>query len=288
MEIVDSFSSHEPTPQVMNFTFRLPHRLQMTLSPEGLESLTMCIVDSVSIMETRDAALQRADTIASVFDRLHKRLEVIVDGLVGTGSNFKQRYEKLPQTNDWEIILAQTYRVFTVFRNAANHHANSIVVTNTSVEAVFTTPQGTLCEIKMDGSGFELLATICEIFRTNPQRHPYTEALLRSYFNEFVGKAQSFSDVHQTPFASVNGQPRLKRIRRVLITNPEFEVDGTSVRIQKYVPKNPETKFEWEEFDYLVTHNGKNYHVPEEALEPSFELALSDLGTWTPVSFSAK
>jgi hypothetical protein len=194
------------------------------------------------------------------------------------GKSFRQKYLKLPCTNDEELIFKEIYRLMKMFRNASIHSMSAINFTEESVMIDYE-HKNTGFKLEVTKLGVELLFTyIVEIFESQKDlTDNHILSLRRSLYDELISQINLFSDDVQKPLQSIPlNQLRLKRSMRYCVGNPTYTINDKG-DIEITSPYSAD--FPNRGVDYLVELKGKKALIPEEILK-DYQFTYSDFNDW--------
>lgn len=178
------------------------------------------------------------------------------------GKSFRQKYQNLPKTNDYEIIFSGLYRIAKVIRNAMTHNPNGIEFDDEllSIEYVF---KGTFFSLGISKRAFDDFYTLIVMYvKADLGKGEYFLALAREIYSRIVSNITCFSDDLSGGLPLPRGELRIRSARREIIMNPVFEVVDSNLSFTEYNVHYPE----WAGADFLVKIDGKKLLIPQEAL----------------------
>lgn len=191
------------------------------------------------------------------------------------GGTLKIRYERLPLSNDNEIILKEIYRVLKIFRNSVVHSKSAITFQNNQIKIDYTF-RGTNFKLEINKYGLELIySVILMMLSTNPTLHD--EGILRSYYDDIRQNLKNISDEFGIDnLILISNAIRLKRNVRYKIKNPNYLVDKDKgiVQIKRY---DFEMGFS---ADYLITVENVYYLIPDEILDTNSTVPINEIYDW--------
>ncbi|MDT4329433.1 hypothetical protein ACQE3D_06340 [Methylomonas sp. MS20] len=203
------------------------------------------------------------------------------------GKSFKQKYNDLPATNDYEKILKELFRVAKVLRNALVHNPSSYSESATHIQANYTF-KGTTFSLAISTTALKQFYTAIVMYIRGDIGHgAYFIAMTVAIYKEIVAGITTFSDDVAGALHQSLGTFFINPYRRVVVMNPPFSNENTNIRIlfDKTSQVAP-----CEGLDFYITHKGENLLIPAESLDAGMSIGEVDAltqwkyhGTFPPI-----
>lgn len=197
------------------------------------------------------------------------------------GYSFKQKYLKLPKTNDKEIIIKETYRILKIIRNATIHSRNSIILNNENILIVDyineRSQRATNFKLSISKYGLELIYTLIFLCLNQDKYCDFHQlGILRTLYDDILYSISKISDdINRPSLISISNEIRLERNVRYVIMNPDYTVDTTKGLLIINKPQ-----FQEGAIDYIIDNESDNYIIPDEALNEEGVVVISEMGKW--------
>ena len=207
----------------------------------------------------------------------------VLDGLIDQnnpdliGENFTHKYQKMKKVDPFQHILGEVFRIFLILRNTFTHnktHLNNFL-------SISYTVRGRNIELKIGDTPFYYLVTMIKmIYFISKNNSYYEKCILFNHFKIFITMSDfkindqfgnKVFDV-DVPFSFFTNERYQYETKKFHITEEKIIIE--KILHQKCIKDNEIG------FDYIIKYNGNEYIVPEEALTPSFEMALDQFELW--------
>ncbi|WNL41419.1 hypothetical protein RN347_12415 [Halomonas sp. PAMB 3264] len=187
------------------------------------------------------------------------------------GKSFRQKYQSLPKTNDYEIIFSGLYRIAKVIRNAMVHNPNGIDFDHNKlcVKYVFKSTMYSMTLSKRVLDDFYTL--IVMYVKGDLGKGEYFLALAREIYERIVSNLQGFSDDLPGLLPLPDGKLKIRSARREIIINPLFEIEDSTISFSEYKIDFPE----WAGADFSIEIDGVRLLIPQEALNSENRISIS-------------
>lgn len=242
----------------------------VTIGDNGGTNVQMCVSDAMFSM--RKTEIPFPLQISSFFSILDAYVD-LVNSNAGN-LNFRKRYQHLPDSDDFDKIIKELYRIFRKLRNYVIHDASNISINEQEV---------CFPDITLTRDTLRLLYSLtCECFSYSPQRHhshTYHFGVLRYYYDQVllqIEKAGYQDDITQ-PFIRLSEDVRIAVNVRYLIQNTHTTVGNDCLIIQAHDCGGRQWGYR---NDYRLVYEDKVFCVPEEALSSDNSISISMLEDW--------
>lgn len=189
------------------------------------------------------------------------------------GKSYKKKYENLPATGDFDLILRQLFRVAKVVRNALVHKPSAFSVSEGSV-AVGYTYGNTSFSVKMSAEALTNFYTMIVMYlKADMGNGSYFLGIIRSIYWNFLAGLGSFSDEFGSSLEQPSAGTIIKPHVRQVFLNPKHKAENARIHIII-----PEKKIqEREGMDFQISYDGDDFLIPSEALDSDFSISEHDL-----------
>lgn len=145
------------------------------------------------------------------------------------GDSFKQHYDGMPESNDFDIMTKNCYRVFKIIRNGIQHNLSNVNHSDADGSYLINyTHKGTRFSLQITGQGMEWLYTYVMNYTTgsiegiskkyNTKGH-YV-GIMRNIYSRIVAEISNLSDEIGTSLLPVTLGLKLRNARRCTVINP--------------------------------------------------------------------
>lgn len=237
--------------------FHLPEHREVELS-NNTQTVNITCEESFNKNRLNDNLIIHSMIFFSLFDAYIDSENQQYEGL-----SFRRKYDKLPCTTDYDIILKELYRILKVLRNTTVHSKSHISFNGKEILINYKF-KGTNFKLLISKLGLELIYSAILLVIDNRYLELYKAGLLREYYNEILLNIKDLKDdIGHNNFKYISDGIRLKRHVRYRVINPDFSIDYDKeiLYINKY-------KYECSSYsaDYLIEYNEGKYIIPEEIL----------------------
>ncbi len=253
--------------------FHFPEIDHLTLKPDGRRSRSTFLYGCTGPAEIRENPILCIMVLFTLLD-------VLVDRRVPhcEGKSFKKRYEVLPSSTDYELIFKELYRIMKLLRNALVHSKASIYKSREKLDIDYWFKDHNY-RLVITTSSLNLVLSAIMVYARMPYSR-YVESILRSYYDDIRRSVTPFYDDIGPELEEIGNGLRLKRVRRVRVQNPQYQIDEDrkTLRIARFELADFENQ--WASPDYCVSIDGTRYLIPDEVLNDSGEMSLPDIASW--------
>lgn len=204
---------------------------------------------------------------------------------------YVQKYQALPEENNYEMAVKETYRILTMVRNVITHNKSKLAFTGDrlvcSYDKVVRNKPAIPLSLNISLGGLEVLyATAVLRSKLKGEVDRYHQLMITAMYNTAVASVTDFQDEYRHSkgiglrHASVVRQIRWNRRYRVM--SPEYEDQGDTVRFTKFMVPEPESG--WAGDEYLFNENGSYYIIPGEFLKDDGSINKKELSSWKMIN----
>lgn len=152
------------------------------------------------------------------------------------GDSFKKHYDGLPESNDFDIMTKNCYRVFKIIRNGIQHNLSNVKHSDADGSYFINyTHKGTLFSLQITGQGMEWLYTyVMNYVAGNIEgisKKYYTKGhyagIMRSIYTKIIAEISNLSDEIGTTLLSVTPGLLLRNAGRCTVINPVLVKDAS-------------------------------------------------------------
>lgn len=206
-----------------------------------------------------------------IFSLLDFHVDTMHPGM--EGKSYRQKYEDLPASGDYDLILRELFRVSKVIRNALVHNPSSFDIANGQVNIDYT--RGKI-NFRM-GMSMEALAgfytAIVMYLKGDMGRGNYFLGIMRSIYSNVLMGIKVFNDEFGNALEKPSSGIKMKWHTRLVHSNPQHHVNEGRIRIL-----HPDRKLQpWEGLDFHIKHNSDEFLIPLEALNEDLSISELDL-----------
>ncbi len=145
------------------------------------------------------------------------------------GDSFKKHYDGLPESNDFDIMTKNCYRVFKIIRNGIQHNLSNVKHSDADGSYYINYKHnGTLFSLQITGQGMEWLYTYVMNYAAGNiegiSKKYYTkghyDGIMRSIYTKIIVEISNLSDEIGTSLLPVTLGLKLRNDRRCMVINP--------------------------------------------------------------------
>jgi hypothetical protein len=240
--------------------------------PNGTSMFTSSSYSFSAPAQMRDNVVLNVIILFSLLDALVDRRLPHLEGI-----SLIKRYQGLPSDNDHQTIFKELYRIMRVFRNAIVHSKSGLSKTNDDfiIDYYYKGSHFTLT-IKVRSLQLVFSMIIHYVHRGDS---PYITGILRNYYDEMNRGVIAFSDDVNAPRANIREGLRLKNLRYRIKDRP-YQIDESAniFSVSRYELRHTEKR--WASLDYYLSVDGQTYLIPDEALNSSSAITVTDMEEW--------
>lgn len=215
----------------------------------------------------------------AVFESENPRLE---------NKGYVSKYKSLPEGNDYEMAVKETYRILTLLRNVITHNksrlASNVGRLVCSYEKIG--PKKQVIPIYLDASydSLEILYSIALMrSKLKGSVDRYHQLMISAMYSTAVAQVAEFSDEYKASsgigLKAVCLDRQIKWNRRYRVVSPEFAIHNDRIKFSKITVGEP-----WAGAEYVFTDGASSYVVPGEFLDEDGYIPMKDVLLWESVN----
>jgi hypothetical protein len=255
--------------------FRYPSVQRVTFGADGSRHWHLSSYCCNGLAEIKENLVVTITVLFTLLDMLvdkrHPDLE---------GKEFVFRYEQLKKfgsTTDHDIIFRELYRIMILIRNGIVHSRSKL--TDSSADFSITCGRKNNFGLTMQTQTLSLIFTAIMLLTRQPVG-PYLTSILRTYYDDIGNGIISISDKNGSGLDIISGGTRLKRVVRCRVENPQYRVDNDRKTLIISRLELDDVQKQWSSPEYCVSLNKERYLIPDEILNATGEIFLSDVSPW--------
>lgn len=259
--------------QSHNFNSIVIVRRPVKLTKNGEEStVAICFSDRLSFSQ-QNQMVPLTVQIISIFALLDSWIDVNNQD-IPIGGNFKNRYNRLPENNDKDLIFKELYRIFRKVRNITIHNSNSIDINQEYINFNgFNIKINTL---------YWLYSTVCELFSKDWNLYyseTYHVSVLRYYYDKIKKELteSGYSDDLDGGLKEITDGLRISVTVRYPVENPVCNILENSIKVRRYYCGPEQYGYK---ADYNISYQGNEYLIPDELLSEDDTVNKQELCKW--------
>lgn len=203
---------------------------------------------------------------------------------------YVDKYKALPEENNYDIAVKETYRILTMVRNVITHNKSKLSFADGRLVCSYERKmrnRETPISLDISISGLEVLYSIAVMrSKLKGEVDRYHQLMIAAMYNTAVTKVVDFQDecLQSTgiPLRTICISRKVRWNRRYRVTSPEFEIQGDNIRFTKFIVSEPEQG--WAGDEYLFSENGSDYIIPGEFLDDVGSIDRKDLVSWKMIN----
>lgn len=195
------------------------------------------------------------------------------------GKSYSYKYKKLPDGDDFHLIIKELFRIAKLIRNSLVHMPSkfefqqgrlNINYRFNEVDFSFKIPLDSLTDI------YTLIVMFIE--RMNNETE-YFIRIARYMYKNIICDIEEFSDEFKHKLRVANGLLTLVPYHRYRVLETKFEVTEGVLRITESKSIKNYIK-PYQSYDFCVGLGGDNYIIPLEILDDDFSISINALTPW--------
>lgn len=264
--------------------FPAPSIMKVTFDEEGIATHHHPIISLAH--QTSIGAFLKHTLIHSLLDAVFESENPHMEN-----QGYVTKYKALPEENNYEIAVKETYRILTMVRNVITHNKSKLSFANgrlvCSYEKIGPKKQEIPIRLDITLGGLEVLYSIAVMrSKLRGQVDHYHQLMISAMYRTAVNKVTDFQDEyrHSTgiPLRTVCISQQIGWNRRYRVTSPEFQVEGDNIRFKKFIVSEQEQG--WAGDEYLFSENGSDYVIPGEFLDGAGSIDRKELMGWKMIN----
>lgn len=185
------------------------------------------------------------------------------------GLTYRQKYLRLPATDDAATVLRELFRVAKLIRNTLVHHPSAFRIEVGQIQITYQYSNTAFTLTMSDMALRHFYTALQMVLRGDLGTGNYFDGIMRSLYAEVVYGIYAFSDDFGTELTAPPLGLRIQPHTRQLHLNPQYESrDG---RVFFLGPAEPRPALEG--MDFYLARAGEQYLVPVEALDGAHSIA---------------
>jgi hypothetical protein len=200
-------------------------------------------------------------------------LDVFVDTINpnSEGKSFRQKYQNLPKTNDYERMLSGLYRIAKIIRNAMVHNPAGIEFDDDRLSVAYEFNR-TMYSITLSKRVLDDFYTLIVMYvKSDLGKGEYFLALAREIYERITSDVKEFSDDLVETLPLPIGELKIRSARREIIMNPTFKIDDSIIFFSEYDIDFPE----WAGADFSIEVDGAKLLIPQEVLASGNQIPVA-------------
>ncbi|WP_405077634.1 hypothetical protein [Pectobacterium versatile] len=195
------------------------------------------------------------------------------------GKSYSHKYKKLPDENDFDLIIKELFRIAKVIRNSLVHTPSkfefqqgrlNINYSFNNVDFSFKIPVDSLTDV------YTLIIMFIE--RRNNETE-YFIRIARYMYKNIINDIEEFSDEFKHKLRLANGLLTLVPYQRFRVLKTKFEVNEGVLKITE--SKNIKNHIKsHQSYDFCVELGEDVYIIPLEELDDDFSISINELTPW--------
>lgn len=196
--------------------------------------------------------------------------------------------KSLPDGNDYEVAVKETYRILTLLRNVITHNKNKLASDVGKLVCSYDKigPRKQVVPIYLDISygSLEILYSIA-LMRSKLEGDVdrYHQLMISAMYSTAVSQVAEFSDEYKASsgvgLRAVCLDRQIKWKRRYRVVSPEFAIHNDGIKFSKFSVEEP-----WAAAEYVFTEGASSYVVPGEFLDENGYIHRKDFLLWESVN----
>jgi len=220
---------------------------------------------------------------------IHSLLDAVFESenpdLEDKGYVFK--YKSLPEQNNYEIAVKETYRILTMLRNVITHNKSQLSWIDERLVCSYKTKRKTPIHLDITADGLSILYGIALMrSKLKGEVDRYHQIMVAAMYNSAVACVAEFKDEYRADkgveLRKVSLDRPIRWERRYRVESPEFVVQGDNLKFSIYDVTEPGRSPGGDE--YLFDLDGCEYLVPGEFLDFDGTISKSELECWQPIN----
>ncbi len=191
--------------------------------------------------------------------------------LLTEGASFKNHYNGLPESTDFEVMTKNCYRVLKIIRNAIQHNLSSVHYHQGNIQLNYHHKNAPF-SLQITHNGIRWLYTYIINFITNHiygtnrlyNTRGYYEGLMRDIYSRFASEISGLSDDLGTKLLPVSNGLRLRATVRHPIENPKLIAENNDSVTFYHLESNSTDDENDPHYQYSTDYIFGDYILPQE------------------------
>lgn len=264
--------------------FPAPSIIKVTFDEEGIATHHHKLISLAH--QTSIGAFLKHTLIHSLLDAVFESENPHMEN-----QGYVTKYKALPEENNYEMAVKETYRILTMVRNVITHNKSKLSFADgrlvCSYEKIGPRKQEIPIRLDISSGGLEILYSIAVMrSKLKGEVDHYHQLMIAAMYNTAIAKVADFQDEYRhgtgIPLRTVCISRQIRWNRRYRVTSPEFEIHGDSIRFTKFIVSELEQG--WAGDEYLFNENGSDYVIPGEFLDDVGSIDRKELMSWKMIN----
>lgn len=192
------------------------------------------------------------------------------------GESFAKKYIKLPQENDYDLMLKELYRIARFIRNTLVHSPSSFLVDSATLTINYKhKAKQHYLEMSSDALSYFYTALIMYI-KQDMANHSYFLGIMRSRYAKVKAGITNFNDGFNGDLLNPNSSFALQCSQRDIYLQPPYKIENNQLRIVSKLRKPCKNTG----VDFYLKLDGKDYLIPKESMQNDLTIDMEQLSSW--------
>lgn len=188
------------------------------------------------------------------------------------GKSFSQKYKAIPESNDYQLMLRELFRIAKLIRNSLVHNSSSFTIKNEKLDVNYSFRGTKFCLVMSFSALNDFYTAIVMYVKGDLGEGAYFHGIMRSIYSNMISSIDYVSDEFSKEINKPSNELKIMPYVREILINPTHTIRDNKIKFE-IDRKHPE----WQGFDVYLKKENNEYLVPMEALNIDKEIDESDL-----------